>query len=366
MHIYREGVYMTARTLRKPAGIIVAMLALSLVFTFAFASRAQADYTPVDISDATVTGVTAKTYTGSAQVQNPVVTLDGYELVMDTDYTVGYANNVNAGTASMTISGIGTYEGSISKTFTINKAKLSSAALSTNRLAWTGKARTPGVTVKAKLGSTTKTLKRGTDYTVTAKNNKTVGKATMTIKGKGNYTGSFTRTYQIIPKGTGIKWVKSGNKSFKVQWYRQSAKMSYSRINGYQIRYSTNKLFKPGTIKYKNIKGYKNLNKAVWGLPAGKTYYVQVRTFKTVKGVNYFSFWSNSKVVKTKGSSYTTSSSSTKSSASAATSGTVYWTPNGGVYHVSRGCSTLSNSPTVLSGSIAASGKPRVCKVCGG
>jgi len=66
------------------------------------------------------------------------------------------------------------------------------------------------------------------------------------------------------------------------------------------------------------------------------------------------------------GSSYTTSSSSTKSSASAATSGTVYWTPNGGVYHVSRGCSTLSNSPTVLSGSIAASGKPRVCKVCGG
>ena len=45
--------------------------------------------------------------------------------------------------------------------------------------------------------------------------------------------------------------------------------------------------------------------------------------------------------------------------------GTVYWTPSGTVYHYSRSCSTLSRSRTVYSGTIAASGKPRACKVCG-
>ena len=46
-------------------------------------------------------------------------------------------------------------------------------------------------------------------------------------------------------------------------------------------------------------------------------------------------------------------------------SGTVYWVPNGKVYHLSRSCSTLSRSKTILSGTIAQSGKPRVCERCG-
>ena len=46
-------------------------------------------------------------------------------------------------------------------------------------------------------------------------------------------------------------------------------------------------------------------------------------------------------------------------------SGTVYWTPSGKVYHVSRSCPTLSRSRTVYSGTIAQSHKPRCCKVCG-
>ena len=43
----------------------------------------------------------------------------------------------------------------------------------------------------------------------------------------------------------------------------------------------------------------------------------------------------------------------------------VYWVPNGGVWHVSRSCPTLSRSRTIYSGTIAQSGKPRCCKVCG-
>ena len=44
--------------------------------------------------------------------------------------------------------------------------------------------------------------------------------------------------------------------------------------------------------------------------------------------------------------------------------GTVYWTPNGEVYHSTSSCPSLSRSKTVLSGSIAESGKSRPCKNC--
>ena len=54
-----------------------------------------------------------------------------------------------------------------------------------------------------------------------------------------------------------------------------------------------------------------------------------------------------------------------KSSSGSSGGGTVYWTPSGSVWHVSRSCSTLSRSKTVYSGTIAQSGKPRCCKVCG-
>ena len=54
-----------------------------------------------------------------------------------------------------------------------------------------------------------------------------------------------------------------------------------------------------------------------------------------------------------------------KSAPKKSSSGTVYWTPSGSVYHKSRSCPTLSRSRVIHSGSIAQSGKPRCCKVCG-
>ena len=57
---------------------------------------------------------------------------------------------------------------------------------------------------------------------------------------------------------------------------------------------------------------------------------------------------------------------SKKSSTSSGGGGTVYWTPNGEVYHSTAGCPTLSRSKTVYSGTVAESGKSRACKVCCG
>ena len=78
------------------------------------------------ISSATVTGIVDATYTGSAITQpNLKVTLGGglVTLTEGTDYTVSYSNNVNAGTATITITGIGNYKDSITKTFTIKAAQ---------------------------------------------------------------------------------------------------------------------------------------------------------------------------------------------------------------------------------------------------
>lgn len=75
-----------------------------------------------DIGKADVSGVTNRAYTGSAQTQNPVVKFKGATLENGTDYTLTYSNNVNAGTATMTVTGIGEYKGSQDVTFNINKA----------------------------------------------------------------------------------------------------------------------------------------------------------------------------------------------------------------------------------------------------
>ena len=61
---------------------------------------------------------------------------------------------------------------------------------------YTGKALKPAVTVKYD----GKTLKNGKDYTVSYKNNKKPGLATVTVKGKGEYSGTATATFKIAPK----------------------------------------------------------------------------------------------------------------------------------------------------------------------
>jgi hypothetical protein len=71
----------------------------------------------------TIDAISAQTYTGNA-IQ-PTVTVKDFSttLKLNTDYTVVFTNNTNAGTATVTITGIGNYAGSSgNKSFTINKA----------------------------------------------------------------------------------------------------------------------------------------------------------------------------------------------------------------------------------------------------
>ncbi len=137
-------------------------------------------------------------------------------------------------------------------------------------------------------------LKKDKDYKITYKNNKNVGQAQVTIKGKGAYTGTINAFFNIKPKGTVLKSVKVSGKSLKINWKRQSLKMADNRITGYQVQLAQNKTFTKGVKSYK-IKEYKNTSYKISGLKAGTRYYVRVRTYVKTKGSTYYSRWSKAK-----------------------------------------------------------------------
>lgn len=149
-------------------------------------------------------------YTYDGKAKTPTVTVkDGAAVLKEgTDYTVTYSNNINVGTAKVTITGKGNYTGTVTKEFTITKAAPGQGAkdlsqctikLSKSSYAYDGKAKKPAVTVKD--GKTV--LKEGTDYTATYSNNINAGTAKVTVAGKGNYKGTVIKNFTItVKKGT--------------------------------------------------------------------------------------------------------------------------------------------------------------------
>ena len=250
----------------------------------------------IDVLNLDITPLSTVTYSGRAQT--PAVTIrDGsYKLKKGEDYTATYKNNTDAGTASVIIKGTGKYKGSTTCKFLISKKKVSTCTFTIPKArVYTGSKLTPAITVK----EGTKTLKKGTDYTVAYSNNINVGKATIKITGKGNYTGTATKTFKINPRGTSIKKVTAGTKAFTTAWTPQNTKMKTSYITGYQIQYSTSSSFASGN-KIVTATKYSTSMKTVKSLAKGKKYYVRIRTYKTVGGVKYYSSWSASKAVTTK------------------------------------------------------------------
>ncbi|MBQ7184597.1 MAG: InlB B-repeat-containing protein [Clostridia bacterium] len=151
------------------------------------------------LADVTLTK-TSYTYTGSAIKPGMTVTavVNGSTVTLTSaQFKVTYSNNVKVGTATVTVTGVDNITGSISKTFKITKVKLYSAKVINASLPYNGKEHKPILTVKAKVNGVLKTLTKKTDYTATYSNNVEPGTATVTVKGKGNYTGTIKTTFKI-------------------------------------------------------------------------------------------------------------------------------------------------------------------------
>lgn len=173
--------------------------------------------------------------------------------------------------------------------------KVASVKLAKTSYVYDGKVKKPAVVAKNNKGEKITSK----DYTVKyAAGCKNVGTYTVKVTFKGDYKGTFTKTFNINPKGTSLSKVKAARKSFSATWKKQSKQTS-----GYQLQYSTNKKFAK-SVKTSTISKNTTVKKTVKKLSAKKTYYVRVRTYKTVKvgkkSVKIYSGWSAAKKVKTK------------------------------------------------------------------
>lgn len=241
---------------------------------------------PISIEGAEVI-LSADTFTYNSTVQKPTIgTIGGMDLTEGTDYTAEWSNasSTNAGTYSVTITGAGDYTGTASASYTINAKAVTPTVKISNKV-YTGKALKPAVTVKAG----TKTLKSATDYTVSYKNNTKVGKASAKVTLKGNYKGSKTATFKILPRKAGISKAAPGKKQVIVT---MSTKVSATGGTVYQIQYRVK-----GAAKWKTTTT-KSKTKTIKKLKKGKRYQIKVRAYKSVGGTKYYGAWSKVKTTK--------------------------------------------------------------------
>ncbi len=179
--------------------------------------------------------------------------------------------------------------GKVASTTTIKYAK--TFKLSTTEYTYNGKNKKPSVVVK---DSSNKVLKNKVDYIIHyPSSTKNVGTYKVKIELKGKYSGTKTLSFKINPSKTTVSKLTAGKKKLTVNITKKS-----TQVTGYEIQYSTSKKFT--SSKTKTIKSNKTTKVTLSSLKAKKTYYVRVRTYKTVNGKKYYSDWSGYKSKKTK------------------------------------------------------------------
>lgn len=148
------------------------------------------------IGDCTIEPIPSAIYTGTAiEPAVTVLTADGQKLAQETDYTVAYANNTNAGTATVTVTGAGDFTGTIEAAFEITPADIEKTKLDGKIPDQTYAAAplTPGFTLT--FGGAA--LRQGEDYTPAYSGNVKPGTAKITVSGKGNFSGTKTLSFRI-------------------------------------------------------------------------------------------------------------------------------------------------------------------------
>ena len=286
-------------------------------------------------------------YTGEEIKPSITVIFNDYEMVEGEDYNLQYSNNVNSGTALMEITGIGNFEGTCTRRFTISPKRLTEdmVTISEREFVYDGTAKKPVVTVT----DGDKVLQEDTDYTTYYGNNTYVGTGYVNVKGIGNYVGNFRMEFVISsssngsgsasggssdydtssgdssdydtssggndsgnrgssgsesrpgsvtdinnlrPSATSIKKLQKGKKKITVKWnYVADA-------DGYELEYSTDRYLFP--CKTKKVSGTYKSSVTLKKLKSNKKYYVRIRSYKYSGGRKIYSDWSKTKKAKTK------------------------------------------------------------------
>ena len=262
--------------MKKSLSLIVSVLFAALCLGFSFS--AYADDAKV-LTDTNVT-LSQQSFVYDGTAKNPAVIYNGITLLENTDYTVKYSNNVDVGTVKATITGINNYSGTAVKEFKITPIKFDdkkvSVSLEKSSFVYNGQSITPVVYVAYNHNY----LIQNTDFTATYSNNNAPGVATVKIKGIGNYSGSISKTYIILPeKIASVSIKKDSATSAVISW------SAASKVSGYEIL-----KFDSAKNAYVHLTHVSNSQTSykVSSLKNSTAYYYQVRAYKTVNDKNYY------------------------------------------------------------------------------
>ena len=231
---------------------------------------------------------TSYVYDGTYKKPTATVTFGGKVLQEGKDYTISYRNNLNVGVTTVIATGMGDYTGYTSKNFTITKRAMAGGTVSVaSSVSFTGSNITPSVTVKV----AGRTLTNGTDYTVSYSNNKNVGTASVYVYGKGNYSGTLSAKFDILPAKQQIQKLETRYKGFYIDWAQKGS------ATGYDVEYSVNANMNGAASRH--LTANKPDTLTISGLTGDKTYYVRVRSYTNRNGKVYYGAWSDIKSIKT-------------------------------------------------------------------
>lgn len=235
--------------------------------------RVSFKITGTAINKASVTGLSGQDFVYGGISFRPQLTLrikiNGTErpLVKGTDYTVSWQKSRDAGTATVTFTGKGSYTGTLKKTFKIKPYNIAKdeeerirAVPESSAVPYAkGGAKQGAVVTFSNDDGTTQTLTEGKDYTLSYQNINTLNdgsgrkQPTITIKGKGNFTGTYTTklTYKITTQDIGKLTLTAADKTYQNKKNSHAAKVTVTDINGKALKAGAdyNKTF---TYTYKN------------------------------------------------------------------------------------------------------------------
>ena len=259
--------------------IAIAAVAAAVLYFFVFRK--------MDIKTSRFMVSKSEVYTGEAicppvkVVRKDKITNRTHTLKERIDYKVEYRNNIDAGEAEVIVTGINRYRGGVKIPFTVAPAPLESISVIQTEQ-YTGQAIVPVTTVK----SGGKKLRSKIDYDVSLTDNTNVGLATVTAAGKGNYTGTVSENFEIIPQRTSLEDSEESDTEIKVKWTSMR-----DQITGYQLQYGFDEKFR----KDSKIDIVSDASKASAVITKDKpdgAYFVRIRTYMEVGDRAYYSYWS--------------------------------------------------------------------------
>lgn len=266
--------------MKKSLSVISSLLFAALCLGFAFNAYAQ-DVTALNDAN-TVILISEQNYVYDGTPKTPAVSVyyNGNLLSENVDYKVTYSDFVVAGTAKVTVTGINSYTGSVTKEYTIKPITFNSKNLSVTfdktSLVYYGSAVHPVMYVSFN----GQPLVQDVDYKVTYSKNNAPGRATVKITGIGNFAGSVSKTFIISPqKVNSVSIAKNSATTATVSWGK------VDKVSGYEIlKYDANKnSFVHAVYASADSTSYKFTK-----LQNSALHSYVVKAYKTIDGDKYF------------------------------------------------------------------------------